>query len=364
MLGFLQKIPNKWKIAIVIALIAFLLIMVSLFTKSEPTGMPVDTNLENEQENDLEENIEEVEVEPEVIEPEEPKYRAPLTYEGIDYEINKRPYAIYVENSPQARPQSGLDKADIVYEVLAEGGITRFVGIYQSQKPETIGPIRSAREYMLDIAGDYDAVVVHAGGSPGAMNRIQKEQLPTLSEIINGAYFKRESFRKAPHNVYSHIDLLDQGAKARGFRETYTLPKLTFVLDDVEAKGEQYSEVVIPYTSGYQVKYIYDEHTNQYHRFINNMPHNDLTTGQQLRTKNLFIAYARHNVLDQAGRLAINIQANGKGHVLQQGKVQEVTWRYEQGLMRFYVAGQEIPYYPGNTWIQVVPDVVSVSLQD
>lgn len=357
MINELKKLPKQWKIAIIAGIVLLLIIPLAMCGKDAPVdAVPAESD---EQQEPIDDVIEEEEVEKKEL-----KYRAQLTNVATEKDVNKRPYAVFIENSPQARPQSGLDKADIVYEVLAEGAITRFIAIYQSQAPEMIGPIRSAREYMLDIAIDYDAYIVHAGGSPGALSRIQREQLPSISEISQGQYFTREKFRKAPHNVYSNLSLLEQGAIARNYRQSYLLPTIPFVADDVETRGQDTKEVVIPYSSGYQVKYIYDEHTKSYHRFINNQPHNDYTTNQQLRAKNVLIAYAKHSVLDKEGRLNINLKTSGKGHVLQNGKSQEVTWRYDNGLMRFYVSGKEVPLYAGNTWIQVVPDVVTVSVQN
>lgn len=353
------KPPHLMGIAVVVVVL-FAVIVLTMCNGDQSVQAP-----EVEMPEEIDKEPEEVQ-EPIEVEPQEPKYRAPLTYEGTEEEITTRPFAVFVENSPAARPQSGLDKADIVYEVLAEGGVTRFIAIYQSQKPETIGPIRSAREYMLDIADDYDAVFAHAGGSPAALNRIAREKLPSLSEIVNGSYFVRESFRAKPHNVYSNLDLLRKGAQSRGYRDTYTLPELTFVTEQTAelTPAPKFAEIVIPYTSSYQVKYIYDDRTQKYDRFINNMAHNDLTTNRQLQATNVLIAYAKHSVVDGEGRLAINVHSSGKGYALQQGTAREVTWRYERGMIRFFEGDKEVPYYAGNTWIQVVPDVISASLQN
>ncbi|OEF97024.1 DUF3048 domain-containing protein [Desulfuribacillus alkaliarsenatis] len=354
-----NQLATHWKVALAVGIVIMLITPLAMCTRSETA----DTIPQIEEPEEIE-VVEPVEEEPEEVEeePKEPNYRAPLTYEGMDRPVNKRPYAVLIENSPQARPQSGLDKADIVYEVLAEGSITRFIAIYQSQFPESIGPIRSARKYMLDIAGYYDAVIVHAGGSPGALEQIRRQQLPSLSEIINGAYFKRESFRRAPHNVYSNVELLDKGVEARNYRQTYNLPEIPFALDK-EIRGEDVTEVLIPYSSTYQVKYRYSDLTGNYHRFINNMAHTDLVTNQQLQATNVFIVFARHSVMDNEGRLNINLESSGRGYALQQGTVQEVTWRHEGGVVRYYVGGQEIERLPGNTWVQIVPDIVAVSIQ-
>ncbi|OEH85191.1 hypothetical protein BHU72_06165 [Desulfuribacillus stibiiarsenatis] len=347
----------SWQKKLIIILFAFVLLFAFAGCKKDEQTSVDPTSQEPESP-----RVEEKEPKSENKQPEY-KYKAPLTNMGVEKEVNNRPIAVFVENSPNARPQSGLDKADIVYEVMAEGGITRFIGIFQSQKPETIGPIRSAREYMLDIANDYDAVIVHAGGSPGALSRIQKEKLPSISEIINGSYFKREKFRKAPHNVYSNIDLLTKGAQTLKFRDNYTLPSLSFRAEGQEVQGTVSKEFVIPYGNIYQVKYIYDEEKQRYQRFINNEPHADMTSKEQLTANNILVAYARHNIVDKVGRIDINLKTTGKGFAFQEGKMIDVTWRHVNGMMRFYNGNDEIALMPGNTWIQIVPDVITVNVQ-
>lgn len=320
--------------------------------------------------------IEEVEPEPEP-EPEpvyvEPEYRAPLTGVASEAEINKRAYAIIIENSSSARPQSGMDHADIVYEVLAEGSITRFVTLYHSSFPESIGPIRSARAYMLDIAKDYDAVVVHAGGSPEALGRIAREGIPSLSEIASGSWFTRESFRKAPHNVYSTEQLLDKGLEHRKYNVEYSLPELSFYTErqlleqevEVLPKAEEAIRVAWAYSSTNRISYLYNQATEKYGRYINDLAHIDLTTEQQLTVTNLFVAKANHRVLDDVGRLEVGLRASGEGYAMQQGRALAVTWKYERGMMRFFDEhAQEIPWLPGNTWIHIVPNFVKIDLLD
>src|SRR5581483_1401572 len=120
----------------------------------------------------------------------------------------KRPFAVVVENHPDARPQSGLSQADVVYEALAEGGITRFLAIFQSQDVKSIGPVRSARTYFNDWAQEWGAVYAHVGGNSDALALI-KAGIPGVSDadqFFNDPYFTRISSRRPPHNTYTSIN--------------------------------------------------------------------------------------------------------------------------------------------------------------
>lgn len=294
--------------------------------------------------------------------PEEPakptfNYTAPLTGLGTNEELPKRIVMVMINNAPQARPQSGLDKADIVYEILAEGAVTRFVGIYHSQKPEIIGPVRSIRPYYVDIGSGFDAIMVHAGGSPDALHTLNSKGMAHMDEIYNaGPSFWRESFRKAPHNLYTDLDKLWKGAKSLGFRMEAEIPELTFAEGSQEAVGNPAKKINVSYTSQYEVSYEYDENQKRYKRFTMGKPHIDLTTKEQLSTVNLLVLSSTHKILDKEGRRDVDVFGPGKGYLFQRGKAQEITWERKGGLIRAYADGKEISLYPGSTWINMIPN--------
>lgn len=299
---------------------------------------------------------------PEPQEPEEPakptfKYTAPLTGLGTNEELPKRIMMVMINNAPQARPQSGLDKADIVYEILAEGAVTRFVGIYHSQKPEVIGPVRSIRPYYVDIGSGFDAIMVHAGGSPDALHTLNSQGMAHMDEIYNsGSSFWRESFRKAPHNLYTDLDKLWKGAESLGFRMEAEIPELTFTEESQEAVGSPAKKINVRVTGQYQISYEYDEALKRYKRFTMDKAHIDLTTKQQLSAVNLLVLASPHKILDKEGRRDVDVFGPGKGYLFQRGKAQEITWERKGGLIRAYDDGKEIPMYPGNTWVNIIPN--------
>src|SRR5690554_5162744 len=181
-------------------LFVILIILILTACKSENNNEP---NEELNDSNDME-IIEEPEPEPE---PEEPKEKYPLTgleVEDNDMNLDYRVLGVMIENSISARPQSGVIQADVVYEILSEGTITRFLALFHSQKPKRIGPVRSARTYYVQLAKGYDAIYSSAGGSPGGLKLVQSDYIDDISGLAyDGRYFTRSSDRYAPHNLYT-----------------------------------------------------------------------------------------------------------------------------------------------------------------
>ncbi|WP_375546921.1 DUF3048 domain-containing protein [Paenibacillus sp.] len=287
-------------------------------------------------------------------------YTSPLTGLPLDMPVTQRPLSVMINNAPAARPQSGLTQADIVYEVLAEGGITRIIGIFQSKGTnEKIGPIRSIRPYLIDIGESYGGVLVHAGGSNDAYAILQKQHKEDLDEIGNaGAYFWRDKTRKAPHNLYSDADKLREGADKRGYKKDVNVPAYTFRTENDLPEGENASGVDITFLlKNYKVTYQYNEADKLYLRSINGQPHIDVNTGKQLTATNVVILGANHKTLDDVGRLAVDLVSGGEAFLLQQGKVIKGNWERSKGdVIRFVKDGKEVPLYPGTTYFNIVPN--------
>jgi hypothetical protein len=298
----------------------------------------------------------EVEVEPE---PEEPEFAFafPFTGLGTDVENKVRPVMVFVENSPRARPQSGLHEADMVFEILAEGDITRFLAVYQSKSPEVIGPVRSARPYFVEIGSGLDAMIVHAGWSQAAMNMFVERKLAHFDQVYGDhAYYWRDNTRKAPHNLYTNIEKIRQGAEDKRFRKEWNTVKLNYLDKAALVSGESALKMDIHYINGYYVSYEYDKETGLYSRFMLGEPHKDKETEIQITASNILVAEGAHKVLDNVGRRAVDVLGPGVGKLFQQGKVQEVTWESKDGIIRAYDSeGKELELVPGVTWFHVVP---------
>ena len=288
-------------------------------------------------------------------------FRAPLTGLPTADESSGRAFLFTVENSPAARPQTGLDQADLVYEVLAEGEITRFLAVYQSGHPAVIGPVRSMRPYFAEIGVGLDAVLVHAGWSQDGMNMMVKLHADHMDGVYaDGAVFWRSTDRKAPHNLYTSWEKVMQGFERHKFRAEWKDPGLTFAApgESVASGSAEWlaaEAVTIPYILGYRVGYRYDAASGVYMRFMDGEPHKDKESGKQLSAANVIVMEASHKVLDQAGRRDVNVNSSGNGYLIQQGMERKVTWSRKDGVIRVFADGRELPLVPGKTWVQIVP---------
>lgn len=283
----------------------------------------------------------------------------PLTGKGAEGDVSSRVVGVMVNNHPNARPQSGLHKADLVYEVLAEGYVTRFLAMYQSEKPEIIGPVRSARDYYIELNNGYDAIYVFHGYSPEAQVMLDQQN---VADDLNGLYydgslFERVNFRSAPHNSYIKYDNIEKGAKENNYKLTDNVSSLPFLTEEEEAAihGEPGRAVMIKYSNTNTVEYTYDDQASAYHRYNSGEQAIDRETKTPIQIDNVLIIEAPHTIVDDAGRREINIEAGGQGYLLQKGVLQEVTWKNVNGRLLPYKNNQEVALVPGKTWINIIP---------
>lgn len=296
-----------------------------------------------------------------VAEPTPLPYKAPLTGLGSASEETARPIVVMINNFAAARPQSGLTNADVMWEVLAEGGITRLIAVFQSTDAVTdsIGPIRSIRPYLIDIGDSYGAVLAHAGASNDGYDILQHQGKPYLDEISNaGSYFWRSKERKAPHNLYSSLEKLREGAERKKYRSDVEVPAYTFAETGSSESGVPATNITISFLmQDYKVGYAYDAASGLYKRSIGDKPHIDMNNDQQLSAANLVVLGANHKTLDNAGRLAVDLTDGGSAVLFQQGKAVEAEWvRSPDGMIRIVKNGAELPFVPGKTFFHIVPN--------
>ncbi len=300
----------------------------------------------------------------------QPAYTAPLTGLEVEQPDRARPIAVMINNAPAARPQSGLSEADMVYEVLAEGGITRLIAVYQSYHGDaTIGPVRSIRPYLIGIGDSLHALLVHAGGSTDAYAILQGGGREHLDEITNAsAPFWRDSSRKAPHNLYTNETKLREAAAKKGYTETVDIPAFPFLnvsskenANTPAASTESARQIELRFLlKSYQVGYRYDSAAGLYTRQINGKDHIDLNNNKPLTAANVIVLAGSYKVLDDIGRLSLNLNAGGEALLFQQGKVIRGEWKHGQDdAIRFYSQGQEVPLLAGTTYYNIVPDTPS-----
>ena len=296
-----------------------------------------------------------------VVKKQETQYTFPLTGMAAAKEPEQRAIAVMINNHPKARPQSGLSKADVVYEILAEGDITRFLAVFQSEKPANIGPVRSARDYYIKLAKGLNALYIAHGYSPEAKKMLNNNYVDNLNGMVyDGTLFKRSTARKAPHNSYITYENILKGAKLKKYSMKKTTPGFQF-LSDEEMKnlsGKAANSVAINYSTGgiSNSSFVYDAALGKYKRFFSGGQQTvDLETNDPVLVDNIFIIEAVHSFIDSYGRRDIDLTSGGKGYLLQKGKVNEVNWENHDGLIVPLKDGQEVRMVPGKTWVNVVP---------
>jgi hypothetical protein len=298
-----------------------------------------------------------------------PVVTAPLTGLPVDESlVNRRPLAVVIENSPDARPQSGYNDADVVYETLAEGGITRTLAIFQSQNSKEIGPVRSARPYFVDWLSELNAIFSHVGGDSNALTMINQFGISDLNQFFFGGYYWRSSARPAPHNVYTTTDRLYAAAKSAKYALTQDIKWYGFK-KDAEEKDRPASQKVTVNFSGplFQVVYNYDQKTNGYLRSVAGVPAKDKNTGIQIQPKNVIVQFEQMKPgTSTAGEQMVVMTDIGSGNALvfQDGKAIKARWSKTSRTSLTKItdeSGNDIQLNPGQTWIEVVPVGQNVS---
>lgn len=290
--------------------------------------------------------------------PPKPKYYSPLTgLEAPDEAATQRSAtAIMIENSPDARPQSGLQQAEIIYEAIAEGGITRFVALYQQNKPELIGPVRSLRMYYVDWIAPYDASVAHVGGSRQALEEIRNGHYRDIDQFFNSNTYWRASDRYAPHNVYTSFAKLDELNAAKGF--TASKPA-GIVRGDAPPAGETASHINVTMSGPtYNSTWDYNTDRKTYLRSQAGAPHSDREHGQLDAQVVVVLNMTMNHVMEDGYRENYQTTGSGDATIFANGQAIHATWHKadrKSQLSFTNTDGQPLPLPRGKTWISAVP---------
>lgn len=298
--------------------------------------------------------------------------RWPLT--GLDAPSDaallRRVVAVKVENSPAARPQSGLNKADVVYESLSEGGITRFNAIFHSQTPASVGPVRSARLADIHIVPQFQALFVFSGASGSVNARIRAAGLPNLSEDAGVTKcYTRISSRRRPHNLYVDISKARDVGVERGHDAEKSIKAFAFDRSVVPTSTEVLG-VTIPFSPASKASWKYDAASRTYLRSDNGRPTSDAVTGKRLAARNVVVMWARTTEADKrdvAGSPTLDITLTGTGRVtvFRDGLRFDGMWIAQKGAPPQFKAedGTLIKLRPGNTWVQVIPTTANIAME-
>lgn len=296
---------------------------------------------------------------------EEVKLHAPYTGEEVDEATySKVPFMSIIENSQGARPQSGLSEADIVYETMAEGGIPRFIALFQKNSPEEIGPIRSARPYFTSISEEYNLPFAHCGGSEEALNYIETNNLMSINEMKYGNYFWRDKLRKAPHNLYTSSTKLRNFISTKAYYKTKK-PWLKFdttYWNRIELP--KVNEINLKLNANYSTQYTLKD--GNYYKSMDNTISIDKANNKNISVKNIVIQISDIKLQADGNHIDINLLGEGDGYVISSGKYTKLHWSKTDTTSPTLLkdeSGNEICLSEGKTWWHILDKKAVIDLK-
>lgn len=297
-----------------------------------------------------------------------PQYFSALNGEPVTStaDIYPRVIAVMVDNHPDARPQSGLSIASVVYEAPVEGGFTRYFALFSSdQAVDKVGPVRSARPYFLDWLSEYGTpVYLHSGGSPDALTEIKRRGLFDANEFYWGEYYWRGDEADPPHNLFTKSNLWQTLAEKFGASHPTTTWSSWVFNDTPAVTSSSVKAISIHYTADYTVGWRYESDRQKYQRLINGQ----LFSDRELRpvsADNIIILEMPVQVLDEEGRKAIATVGAGSARVVRRGKLIRGTWKKTAvgDRTRVYdMNGNEVTLVPGKTWVEILPPATTIEV--
>lgn len=353
---------KKVVIGIVVAVTILLAVVCGVFI-SKKDSVETSGEIENNKQ------VEEQKTEQEAEETQPGRNRNIKIYSG-----NERPIALMVDNNVNAQPQSGINSAYMVYEIIVEGNETRLMPVFKGVSEDlTVGPVRSVRHYYLDYMKENDAICSHLGQSPQAqsdikilgMDDINGQDYDTGKARTNTSLFWRESphGNKAPHNAYTSIGSLKQIAKTKGFKLTSTAESILNYTDkEINLESDiTANTVTLPYASKHIVKYVYDNTTGRYTRYSKGRLQKDGSTGEDITTKNIIVTLVYNYELDDGegkGRQTLNNVGQANGYYITNGKASPILCKKDSrtGKTKYINHdGTELEVNDGNTFVNIVP---------
>ncbi|MCL2166787.1 MAG: DUF3048 domain-containing protein [Clostridiales bacterium] len=300
-----------------------------------------------------------------------------------------RPIAVVINNIYVSLPQSGISEADILYEVLAEGDITRFVAVFHKPQAEKIGSVRSVRDYFVDFLLDYDSILVHHGGSDAGYSRINNLKVDHLDGMkLEGTAFWRDPDRVRQRGMYEHssytsAERIEEAIAKQNIRREwnegteygflFNQDPLPFAEIAKENGGDyrESTEISVPFSRNYTRRFSYRSDQQQYAVFNRDGPHIDEGLGSgknaQLYVSNIIVQFVNMHIIpgDIAGRREVATTGSGTGLLFSEGGCTAISWERESHASPtrwFFENGQPIQLKPGTTWICVLQKGVEVGM--
>ena len=295
----------------------------------------------------------------------------------VDINSDSRPYALMVNNHPTVRPlHQGLQEAFITYEIVVEGGITRYLALYKDVEDVKIHGIRSARHYYVDYALENDAYYIHWGGSPQAFAEISKTGIDSYEVYDNKYAYYDNSLTEinVEHRTYTNTDLLEKAIKKSNYREETNKDLLLNYTDkkvdlSKEKNAKVANQVDIKYSNSFISNFTYDADKGYYLKSVNDKKHTDYTTKDQYHYKNI-ITYQIKNYtmadVENKGRQEIENLGSGTGHYITNGYAIPIKWEKKTNSSQtkyMHMDGTEIDVSDGNTYIAIQPKGQTLTIE-
>ena len=304
---------------------------------------------------------------------------APPKLKIVNPDTKSRPIAVMINNADVARPvQSGLQDAYIIYEIIVEGGLTRYMALFLDQTTERIGSVRSSRHYFLDYVLENDALYVHHGQSPQAASDFKTLKIDRIV-ADNSKTGWRDKGLKSPttgkklaveHTLFTNIEKINKGIGSKRTERNNDL-LLNYSIDELDLStmegAQEANKILIKYSGYEKTQYEYDGENKVYNRFVNGKEHKDYVTGKQYTFKNIITYKVKNTSLgDNKGRQDISNIGKGEGYYISNGYAVPITWekssRKSQTVYK-YKNGEEIVVNDGNTFIQIQPTSQSLTIE-
>lgn len=329
----------------------------SATVESESTGMPEDET------------------------PAEPQRINPLTGLVVEEDLSAvRPVAVMINNIRICCPQNGVASADVIYECLVEGGYTRLMMLVMEYADlAELGSVRSVRDYYLDFAADYDAIMVHAGGSPYAYESIRDRKVNNLDGVnmyIPGMFYRSQDrvvSMGLEHSLMTTGENIVAGIQFKKYRTELT-ENFDYPLDFTDGKKllsftNQAEHVRIPYSTVQTTDFIYEKDSNSYLRYqFSGQPHIDGLTNEQLSFTNLLILFCETGAItgDESNRIQVDTVGKGTGYYMTGGTSVPITWEkksHDSPIQFFLSEDAPLLMNPGKTFVSVCPTYLESQIQ-
>ncbi|MDE6435089.1 MAG: DUF3048 domain-containing protein [Lachnospiraceae bacterium] len=281
---------------------------------------------------------------------------------------SKRPIAVMINNIKEALPSSSTKQADIIYECMVEGGITRLLAIYSDyDELEKVGSVRSARHYYINIANEYDAIYVCYGQSKPAKKLLDKGAIDVVNGYVYDPAFYRDNDRVAPHNAYTTGERIVDAIKDLGYSSEYDSDHkkvLTFNEEEKELEnGTQANTVHINFSNYSKPYLIYNADQKIYERYEYDAPQIDNIAAEDdniLTFKNVIVMISKYECINPENDLQELTQVGeGNGYYCTNGKAIPITWKKTSNSSptEYYTEdGEVLSLNPGKTWISIIGD--------